>query len=91
MENQLESELEETMNNPGVVGVLCSDKQGLCLSAKGTASPESAGLISALAQQAAQLLPDSTPPVICIESDKGNVMIKTHENVTMAIHKMPVY
>lgn len=39
--------------------------------AKGTASPESAGLISALAQQAAQLLPDSTPPVICIESDKG--------------------
>ncbi|XP_072027039.1 ragulator complex protein LAMTOR5-like [Amphiura filiformis] len=92
MEDPLESHLEETLNNPGVVGVLCTDKQGLCLTAKGTASPDSAGLVSAIAQQASQLLPDNnSAPVICIESDKGNVMIKTHEDITMAIHKMPTY
>ncbi|XP_033647187.1 ragulator complex protein LAMTOR5-like [Asterias rubens] len=92
MESNLERLLEETMTGPGVVGVLCADKQGLCLSAKGTALPESAGLITALSQQAALLKPESTAtPVICLESDKGNILVKSHEDTTLVIHKMPVY
>ncbi|XP_022081031.1 ragulator complex protein LAMTOR5-like [Acanthaster planci] len=92
MENTLERLLDETLSNPGVVGVLCADKQGLCLSAKGTASPESSGIVVALSQQAALLKPEtSTTPVICLESDKGNVLVKSHEGTTLVIHKMAVY
>ena len=41
-------------------------------SAEGSASPQSAGVITALAQQASQLSPEqSTSPVVCLESDKG--------------------
>lgn len=92
MEQNLDKLLDETMESPGVVGVLCADKQGLCYSAKGTASAESAGIIASLSQQAALLVPESnSPPVICLESDRGNVLIKTHQDVTIAINKMPVY
>ncbi|XP_038054017.1 ragulator complex protein LAMTOR5-like [Patiria miniata] len=92
MENNLERLLDETLNNPGVVGVLCADKQGLCLGVKGTATPESSGIVVALSQQAALLKPAaSTAPVICLESDKGNVLVKSHEDTTLVIHKMPVY
>lgn len=45
---------------------------GLFSSAEGSASPHSAGVITALAQQASQLSPEqSTSPVVCLESDKG--------------------
>ncbi|XP_071817807.1 ragulator complex protein LAMTOR5-like [Apostichopus japonicus] len=92
METGLNNEIEETMNQQGVVGVICTDSQGLCLGAEGTASPHSAGVIAALALQAMQLSPEqSSAPVVCLESDKGNVLIKSHNDITVAVHKMPVY
>ncbi|XP_783035.2 ragulator complex protein LAMTOR5 [Strongylocentrotus purpuratus] len=92
MEQNLDKLLDDTMEGPGVMGVICADKQGLCYSAKGTVSVGSAGIIASLSQQAALLVPESSSaPVICLESDKGNVLIKTHQDVTIAIHKMPTY
>lgn len=92
MEANLNTEIEETMNQQGVVGVICTDSQGLCLAAEGSASPHSAGVITALAQQASQLSPEqSTSPVVCLESDKGNVLVKTHNHINVAIYKLPVY
>ncbi|NXT78918.1 LTOR5 protein, partial [Atlantisia rogersi] len=72
MEGTLEQHLEDTMKSPAVVGVLCTDSQGLNLGCRGTLSDEHAGVISVLAQQAAKLTSDPTDtPVVCLESDSG--------------------
>ena len=72
MEATLEQHLDGTMKNPSIVGVLCTDSQGLNLGCRGTLSDEHAGVISVLAQQAAKLTSDPTDiPVVCLESDNG--------------------
>lgn len=77
------------MKNPSIVGVLCTDSQGLNLGCRGTLSDEHAGVISVLAQQAARLTSDPTDiPVVCLESDNGNIMIQKHDGITVAVHKM---
>ncbi|XP_003515887.3 ragulator complex protein LAMTOR5 isoform X1, partial [Cricetulus griseus] len=89
MESTLEQHLEDTMKNPSIVGVLCTDSQGLNLGCRGTLSDEHAGVISVLAQQAAKLTSDPTDiPVVCLESDNGNIMIQKHDGITVAVHKM---
>uniref|UniRef100_A0A4X2L7M8 Ragulator complex protein LAMTOR5 n=1 Tax=Vombatus ursinus TaxID=29139 RepID=A0A4X2L7M8_VOMUR len=56
---------------------------------RGTLSDEHAGVISVLAQQAAKLTSDPTDiPVVCLESDNGNIMIQKHDGITVAVHKM---
>uniref|UniRef100_A0A8C2TBH6 Ragulator complex protein LAMTOR5 n=1 Tax=Coturnix japonica TaxID=93934 RepID=A0A8C2TBH6_COTJA len=78
-----------SMKNPAVVGVLCTDSQGLNLGCRGTLSDEHAGVISVLAQQAAKLTSDPTDtPVVCLESDSGNIMIQKHDSITVAVHKL---
>ncbi|KAJ1137749.1 hypothetical protein NDU88_004146 [Pleurodeles waltl] len=89
MEAALEQHLEETMKNPSIVGILCTDSQGLNLGCRGSLSDEHAGVISVLAQQAAQLTSDPTDvPVVCLESDSGNIMIQRHDSITVAVHKV---
>ncbi|XP_051003011.1 ragulator complex protein LAMTOR5-like [Acomys russatus] len=88
MEANLEQHLEDTMKNPSIVGVLCTDSQGLNLGCHGTLSDEHAGVIPVLAQQAARLTSDPTDiSVVCLESDNGN-MIQKHNGITVAVHKM---
>ncbi|KAL9959442.1 hypothetical protein ACROYT_G032767 [Oculina patagonica] len=90
MEKSLDSHLDDIMSEHGVIGVLCSDQQGLALSAKGTANPMYAGLICSLVENAKKLYPDSEPqPVICLESDACNLLVRSEGNVTVAIHKVP--
>ncbi|XP_005059435.1 PREDICTED: ragulator complex protein LAMTOR5 [Ficedula albicollis] len=56
---------------------------------RGTLSDEHAGIISVLAQQAAKLTSDPTDtPVVCLESDNGNIMIQKHDSITVAVHKL---
>ncbi|XP_009333031.1 PREDICTED: LOW QUALITY PROTEIN: ragulator complex protein LAMTOR5 [Pygoscelis adeliae] len=56
---------------------------------RGTLSDEHAGVISVLAQQAAKLTSDPTDtPVVCLESDSGNIMIQKHDSITVAVHKL---
>ncbi|NWX28391.1 LTOR5 protein, partial [Notiomystis cincta] len=56
---------------------------------RGTLSDEHAGIISVLAQQAAKLTADPTDtPVVCLESDSGNIMIQKHDSITVAVHKL---
>ncbi|CAH3112757.1 ragulator complex protein LAMTOR5 homolog [Pocillopora verrucosa] len=88
MEKSLDSHLDDIMSEHGVIGVLCSDQQGLALSAKGTANPIHAGLISSLAEDAKKLDPNTTP-VICLESDACNLLVRSEGDVTVAIHKVP--
>ncbi|ELW50952.1 Hepatitis B virus X-interacting protein like protein [Tupaia chinensis] len=52
-------------------------------------SDEHAGVIAVLAQQTAKLTSDPTGiPVVCLESDNGNIMIQKHDGITIAEHKM---
>ncbi|KAK2175994.1 hypothetical protein NP493_693g00024 [Ridgeia piscesae] len=88
MEKPLDRHLEELMSTPGVTGVVCADTKGLCLAAKGVGERASSGLFSSIAQQAAQLHPDSkTSPVVCLETDQSMILLKNHNSVTTAIHK----
>uniref|UniRef100_A0A2K6CAP8 Uncharacterized protein n=1 Tax=Macaca nemestrina TaxID=9545 RepID=A0A2K6CAP8_MACNE len=72
MEVTLEQHLEDTMKNPSIVGVLYEHNR----------------VISVLPQQAAKLTSDPTDiPVVCLESDNGNIMIQKHDGI-VAVHKM---
>ncbi|XP_060787997.1 ragulator complex protein LAMTOR5 [Neoarius graeffei] len=89
MEATLEQHLDDTMKNPSIVGVLCTDAQGHNLGCRGSLSDEHGGVVSVLAKQAASLTKDPTDtPTVCLESDSGNVLVRTHGTVTVAVHKM---
>jgi len=79
------------MSQPGVTGVLCTDAQGLALAAQGTMKPDSAGLVAGIASKAVQLKHGTGAddhPVVVIEFDTGNILIRSHENSTLAVHKV---
>ncbi|XP_028850118.1 ragulator complex protein LAMTOR5 [Denticeps clupeoides] len=90
MESVLEQHLEDTMKSPGTLGVLCTDQQGLSLGCRGSLSDEHGGAVSVLSKQAASLTRDPTDPTptVCLESDSGNILIRTHGTITVAVHKM---
>ncbi|KAF4072295.1 ragulator complex protein LAMTOR5 [Ictalurus punctatus] len=89
MEATLEQHLDDTMKNPAIVGVLCTDAQGHNLGCRGSLSDEHGGVVSVLAKQAASLTKDPTDtPTVCLESDSGTVLVRTHGTITVAMHKM---
>lgn len=55
--------------------------------AKGKASTDSAGIITALAEQAAKLDSSSKPPVIHFENDNNSCIINKVGDVTVAVFK----
>ncbi|KAM9650816.1 ragulator complex protein LAMTOR5-like [Trichechus inunguis] len=88
-ESNLLTHLEDTMKKPSIVGVLCIDSQGLNLGCCGTLSDEHAGVIFTLPWQATKLTYDlSDIPVVCLESDNGNVRGQKHNGITVAVQKM---
>lgn len=89
MESVLEKHLDDTMKSPGVMGVLCTDSHGLNLGSRGTLTEKHAGVVSVLAAQATQLSLDPMDvPVVCLESDNGNILIMKHSDITVAMHKV---
>ncbi|RZC41885.1 ragulator complex protein LAMTOR5 -like protein [Asbolus verrucosus] len=87
MEKNLDRVMEEVVSQPGVFGCVFVDHQGLCLGAKGKASTESAGLIAAIAEQAAKLEPHSGAPIIALENDDKTCIIQRTGTITGAIYK----
>ncbi|XP_067096444.1 ragulator complex protein LAMTOR5 [Osmerus mordax] len=89
MESALEEHLDETMKNPAVVGVLCTDQQGHTLGCRGSLTDDQGGVVSVLAQQAAALCKDPTDtPTVVLESDTGNILVRRHGTITVAVHKI---
>uniref|UniRef100_A0A3Q1CQF5 Ragulator complex protein LAMTOR5 n=3 Tax=Pomacentridae TaxID=30863 RepID=A0A3Q1CQF5_AMPOC len=89
MESTLEQHLDDTMKNPAVVGVLCTDQQGHNLGCRGSLSDEHGGVVSVLAKQAAALTRDPTDtPTVCLESESGNILVRSHGTITVAVHKI---
>ncbi|XP_056280057.1 ragulator complex protein LAMTOR5 [Pseudoliparis swirei] len=89
MESTLEQHLDDTMKNPAVVGVLCTDQQGHNLGCRGSLSDEHGGVISVLAKQAAALVKDPTDsPTVCLECESGTILVRSHGTITVAVHKI---
>jgi len=71
-----------------VVGSVVADSQGLCLGVQGVGDPSTAGLFSSLAGQAALLEPDHPEkPVLVLETDTQQYIVKKEQTVTVAIIK----
>ncbi|XP_018326485.1 ragulator complex protein LAMTOR5 homolog [Agrilus planipennis] len=87
MEKQLDRVMDEVLTVPGISGCIFSDKQGLCIGVKGKASAESAGIMSAIANQVAKLEPDNKSPIIVYENDNQSCIIQQQGDITAAIYK----
>lgn len=70
-----------------IVGLLVVDNRGLCIQAEGVGDPTAAGLLGSLANQAALLEPGRDNPVVLLETDQYNYLVKKQENVTVAVVK----
>ena len=89
MESDLENAVCELMQERGVVGVICTNKEGLALAVDG-ASEVHAGVVSKLAQEAAKLYPEiDQSPIVVLESDTCNLLIRSCEGTTTGIFKVP--
>jgi len=64
MERELDEKMNNIMTKRGVVGAICVDKRGLCLSAKGVANPNFGGVLSSLADHARKLEPSGTDSLL---------------------------
>ncbi|KAH0554851.1 uncharacterized protein LOC123264238 [Cotesia glomerata] len=86
MERNLEKTMEDASKTAGIMGCILTDKSGLCLGAKGNISPDCAGIIAAIANQASKLEPLATP-VISLQSDSRQCLIHRDGPVIGAIFK----
>jgi len=87
MEQQIQEAVSNILSQPGVVGVVCADPNGLCLSAQGNASSVASGFIRSLANRAKEL--GEGDPIVCVETDTTNIYIKERENSTIGVYKIP--
>lgn len=87
MEKQLKEVSNDALNSQKVSGFLCVDKNGLCLTASGEANEKNSGTIASIAQLAQKLDNSNKPPVVCIESEKRKILIKSVNQITTAVYK----
>ncbi|KAF7265722.1 late endosomal/lysosomal adaptor, MAPK and MTOR activator 5 [Rhynchophorus ferrugineus] len=87
MEKNLDRIMEQILSNTDILGCIFTDKQGLCIGAKGRATPESAGYIAAIANQVAKLEPNKETPIITLENDNQKCIIQNIGPITGAIYK----
>lgn len=88
MERGLHKFLDDMSQVASVKGCLLADEQGLCLGARGWISPQSSGVITALAQQAELLEPGSmNHPVVILENDTRQCYIHGNGKIVTAIQK----
>lgn len=81
-------EVDSNLNGQGTIaGVVVADNRGLCIQAQGIGQAKSAGLVAALANQASLLEPGRENPVILLEGNEYNYLLKKEDNVTVAIIK----
>jgi small ubiquitin-related modifier len=84
----LETACTEAMRQPGVIGVMCVDEQGLCLQSQGTV-PEVSGCVAELAKQAQVLCQGDEGTVVSVESAERKVLLSRVGGVTTAIFMRP--
>ena len=82
----MEAACTEAMRQPGVIGVMCVDGQGLCLQSQGEV-PEVSGCVAEIASQA-QLLCQGDA-VVSVESAERKVLLSRVSGVTTAVFMRP--
>lgn len=81
-------ELDTTLHGQSsIAGVVVADSRGLCIESQGSAVTQThtPGLLTALAALAASLEPGREQPVILVESDLLNYLVKKEDSVTVAV------
>lgn len=69
-----------------VVDALCNDESGFCLEARGSLDPRTSGVYTSLVRLASQLEGrQEGVPLITIESEKGNIIVKEFDGHTVAV------
>lgn len=86
----MEGVVESVASQPGVVGVLVSDKHGLCLAATSSVrgAEAAAGFVSALVTRATELSDDEMAPTIAIETDGKQIFIQQKDDLTLAVYRL---
>ncbi|EFA86598.1 hypothetical protein PPL_00399 [Heterostelium album PN500] len=69
MDRQLADALNQCSSTNGVVGMVCTDKSGLCLKATGGVNASTAGYYRSIIEKATTLLSKNEAPKITIETD----------------------
>lgn len=67
MENQILDQVSKVSANPNVTGVVLTNAHGLCITTNGKASPEAAGVVNEIVNQAQKLHPEAKPPVVLLD------------------------
>ena len=75
------------LEKPGVLGVLCVDKQGLSLHSEGSVAAGSAGAVAEIAKHALALAGDDA--VVTVEGAQGKILLSRSEGVTTALFMEP--
>uniref|UniRef100_A0A1B0FGX4 Late endosomal/lysosomal adaptor and MAPK and MTOR activator 5 n=1 Tax=Glossina morsitans morsitans TaxID=37546 RepID=A0A1B0FGX4_GLOMM len=77
MEQHLDKVLKEIVQQPDTIGCLITNRQGLCLGAKGKINLNMSGIGMAISEQACKLEPNQNPPTIVLYS--GNKYVQSIE------------
>jgi hypothetical protein len=84
----LRREVDANLNGQSTIaGLVVADSRGLCVQTQGIGQAKSAGLMTALANQASFLEPGREHPVILLEGRNFNYLVKKEDSVTVAIIK----
>ena len=86
--HNMEAACTEAMRQPGVIGVMCVDGQGLCLQSQGEV-PEVSGCVAEIASQAQVLCLGDEGAVVSVESAERKVLLSRVSGVTTAIFMRP--
>ncbi|TMW50240.1 hypothetical protein DOY81_004690 [Sarcophaga bullata] len=87
MEQHLDKVLSDINSQPETVGCLITNRQGLCLGAKGKINPKMSGIAMALSEQACKLEPNLNPPTIVLYSGNKRCIIQKDGEITGIIYK----
>jgi hypothetical protein len=85
---RMEAACTEAMRQPGVIGVMCVDGQGLCLQSQGEV-PEVSGCVAEIASQAQVLCQGDEGAVVSVESAERKVLLSRVSGVTTAVFMRP--
>ena len=69
-----------------VTSVVCSDEHGLCLGTQGKIDgAKTAGFFHSIARRASSLSPEAEAPIVLIETETRDVLVKDYDNFTITV------
>jgi len=94
MDSEILNVAEYAVEQPGVSGYICVDKNGLCIAAQGQASESMSGIIRQISDLADKMEEpgrkttsggSKSPPVIRVDLERQKILIKSCEDITTAL------